>query len=845
MTKEQNEFKSNLKPYHIILLACLLSTVLIINSNHVNNERDLIKLNQEKTELFNRIIHGRMLVDNSNSEEVCSRASDDLKEYYKTGDLSKIDLENQEIECEDKDKTYMQALIDLVKEYIDSDGDEEDSDDTLRNLEGDIDTNKIIDYGMRILPMLIFLVISFLSIFGWIICCICTCCDCCCCCCCKKIKCKVPCFTFTYVFYALVVAVCVYGLTQATKIFTGLANTECSMLKFFDQVLYGEIKEDLPKWAGINNIKNLLGELSETIDSFGTPTFEQLDNKITDKNDKKTEFKTKMKEASEAFCNNNVYNSHYVKNYRELDISGYKLNDEYIYDLVYNFGKYEENDKYTENSFLFFWNKEFSIISQEADDYLDTAINAFKDILKDHIDDVKEALNDGKDKLNDLTKPFENANDKIGNILADYSESIDEYGKMGVNIVFSVLMVMNIALAVLMLLIYLFSMRSCAGCCCVRCLFKCCTHILWNVLALMMILSFLIGSIVALVGRVGGDMMSLVSYIMSKDNFNSENGLILGKLGGAKNYIYRCIHDDGDIAQELGLGSSLGALENINSVESNITSIKDNFTDVTTHCRAHGLIESELNKRKDLETETFMIPKEGIQEGERNPVSDEIILNLINNLIKDKSPKSQWSINGDSELDCSTDNIPEDKYYFPKKCKPIDRITPYNDATDDYLECATIVKEIYDLTDKATSGDTDSIKKVIDGLKEKYKEFLQTYINILEVFEEKIKDITNLVRRYSGNGNAFSFLNGKFIGTNLQIILKYLKYSLGKDFYTVGICLILVGCSLILSICSTILLLIIINIELKQNMTPRSGVSPYQPQAVALDTPAQTVSPNY
>ena len=63
-----------------------------------------------------------------------------------------------------------------------------------------------------------------------------------------------------------------------------------------------------------------------------------------------------------------------------------------------------------------------------------------------------------------------------------------------------------------------------------------------------------------------------------------------------------------------------------------------------------------------------------------------------------------------------------------------------------------------------------------------------------------------------------SFLNGKFIATNLKIILKYLKYSLGVDLYTVGVCLIVVGFSLALSVCSTIILIIIINIELKKNM---------------------------
>ena len=92
-------------------------------------------------------------------------------------------------------------------------------------------------------------------------------------------------------------------------------------------------------------------------------------------------------------------------------------------------------------------------------------------------------------------------------------------------------------------------------------------------------------------------------------------------------------------------------------------------------------------------------------------------------------------------------------------------------------------------------------------------------------------------------------MNGKFIGINLKIVLKYLKYSLGKDLYTVGLCLVVVGFSLILSVSCTIFLIVYINIELKKNMIAANNannpipnvmtVSPYQPGA-----PVVSVAPN-
>ena len=119
------------------------------------------------------------------------------------------------------------------------DEDEENEGDgrRLRNLEFSLNKNKqdIINYGKHLLPSLIFFAIGILCIPGWLICCFCCCCNCCCCCCCKKPGCKLPCFIFTYIFYGLSVAICIYGLTQSNKIFVGLSDTECSILKFFDQ----------------------------------------------------------------------------------------------------------------------------------------------------------------------------------------------------------------------------------------------------------------------------------------------------------------------------------------------------------------------------------------------------------------------------------------------------------------------------------------------------------------------------------------------------------------------------------------------------------------------------------
>ena len=130
MKSEKTKFFNKLKTYHIFLMSCLLGVIFIINSNYVNEKRAEDKLYLEKNILFNDIIHKRSLEEkgdsgtkeNKNSDQVCEQGSQELRTYYKTGDLREIDLsEDDEIKCEDKDSDYMQALIYFTRKFVDKD----------------------------------------------------------------------------------------------------------------------------------------------------------------------------------------------------------------------------------------------------------------------------------------------------------------------------------------------------------------------------------------------------------------------------------------------------------------------------------------------------------------------------------------------------------------------------------------------------------------------------------------------------------------------------------------------------------------------------------------------------
>ena len=238
-----NKFNPKIKYYHILLLSCLLSPLIVLNSYYVNNQRDQQKINKEKSKIFTPKEFLRNL-DESNSsdtDKVCDRGSEKLKNYYSTGDGSTVDIdESKEIKNENNSE-HIKALINMVK------GMNGGSDEMTENL---------TTYAKHLIPVAFFLVVAILSIPGWITCCSCCCANCCCCCCCKQACCKIPFFVITFTCYALIIGVSIYGLAQSNSVFVGLADTECSLLRFIDEVLEGEKKEGTPKWGGIDNIQN-------------------------------------------------------------------------------------------------------------------------------------------------------------------------------------------------------------------------------------------------------------------------------------------------------------------------------------------------------------------------------------------------------------------------------------------------------------------------------------------------------------------------------------------------------------------------------------------------------------
>ena len=192
-------------------------------------------------------------------------------------------------------------------------------------------------------------------------------------------------------------------------------------------------------------------------------------------------------------------------------------------------------------------------------------------------------------------------------------------------------------------------------------------------------------------------------------------------------------------------------------------------------------------------------------------------MNYAISQLSDEHKNERWDVDNPGDKTCNagdTTSYPESVVFSPLNCKPTDRQWIYSSDNENIKISAQIISDTVDKIKQIN----DEYKIKLDNLNTQYTTYLTNYYNALDKFENTIKKITEKLRKYIGNGeNLFGFINGKFIGTNIKIILKYLKSALGSDIKTIGICLLIVGCSLALSISSTILLIVVINVDIDNN----------------------------
>ena len=420
-----------------------------------------------------------------------------------------------------------------------------------------------------------------------------------------------------------------------------------------------------------------------------------------------------------------------------------------------------------ENSFSSLLTEEYNKKITKSNEYISETITNFKNVFNNSFN-ITGIIDDAKNSINDIKQPVDDVKDMVAGKIVDYSDMIDEKGKLGFKLVYSVLTIVVAVNAALVVVYFVFGTTLCSKFRILRCLNKVFIHIFWNILALLMIITFIIGAVLTLVGTLGNDLVSVVSHFIGEDNLNATEPALIGS---AAKYLKPCLIGDGDLSDVLDFNSnsatsSITELQNLTAkIDAMIATFKANEESTIIKTYSNDI---SLNSEGKSGTIVFKVAL--------CPQGDGIVQN------------EKWKIYGGTEND------------------------------DDRK-----------IKDKFTALKNLGFKAKVDELGREFKNLAGQERSVLETFKETITNLTSLFTPYIGtNGSIFNFLNCKFIGDNLDIILKYLKEAIGSNIYSVGIFLLVAGCSMIFSIIFTILEVIIINAAIDDKLkNPISAVSKF------------------
>jgi hypothetical protein len=307
-----------------------------------------------------------------------------------------------------------------------------------------------------------------------------------------------------------------------------------------------------------------------------------------------------------------------------------------------------------------------------------------------------------------------------------------------------------------------------------------------------------------LVGTLGKDLTSAVSYIVGEENLGKGEEAIL--LGEAAEKLNICINKDGDINSLIHLEDNSNYLEQLKTLENRIIDLEQRSTNLKNQKIAYNNYTRILNERERYSDINYNLIKDS-----ENKLNLRDKVNELNTNTRDI--KEEWIFSDNNLGTCEVYAAHDGKLYFnPYKCIPNVR---YDTSTSPFTTFAETINEVSGIVkaqNHANGDSSTSIRKVINDLEVSYNDFLDVQISGLSSFRSTIHELTGIFDQLVGkNDGFFSFLNCKFIGTNIKVLLKALENSLGKDFYTVGVCLILSGFSMAVGISFTILLMVIIS----------------------------------
>jgi len=757
--------KSSIVKYSLItIFSILLLYSFTKNSNNSLNEiENSMNLSRNKV---------RNLLDENKVDKVCERASKEVQDFFKE------DSEFEEKEYDQSGETTQDLL-----NIIDGKGDKSKND-------------SIKSYIFRILPMGFFLVFGILSIAIWptCVCCMC-CCKCCCCMCCFKNCMKMfqivlffvsgGAFVLTFIFST-------YGLAATNSVFEGIDSTLCTIFRVITEAVNGQKKTTLPKWAGISGVQTILKDLNTKIKGVDGDVYDAFSNSNTALNNAKTQWNSAMNTANSRTSTPSPIT---------VDTPTYVGNTPYN-DVMIEFANYATSE--TPGTFLYQAQTEFDAVTSAVFESLDSAKDSIDNSLSD-TRELSEEIESASESITDLQTSFNDLTEKIADPLIEHEELISVQGKTYAKTVFGIIM----ALCAGMTGIYVIQLIN--VCSALQCLLKIVTLVVWNLLFLFSIVSFIVSGFIGLIGFVGKDGTALASYLISEENLNSEEPRVLGS-GGSNKYLKVCILGDGNLKDELNLGEKMDKFDTLYQLDNDI---KRHKTTVSAHqnsvilqtfidkgCSADKFLScdfisknnptkkydikgwlTELNKYTTTSTGSYR--SSGYNKEWTETCSTSSCVNIYE-AIEDIS---------NTEINTNVDGSTNGHHYNTAKTAAMDIVQKYKDLKSKLGNSFTFYR-----------NGSPNLGGEVNNLNTAFKAVTRTTLNTLEKVSGIITRFTSVLSDYVGDGGSiYSLINCKFIDKDFKFLMKQLNRSIGKNVYNFASVMITMTCFLTLALYASVL----------------------------------------
>jgi hypothetical protein len=778
MTKQKS---SKLKYSLVTIFSIFLLYSFSKNSNNSLKEiQNSIQINQSKNKI-------RSLLDKDKVDKVCERASKEVQEFF-----------SEEKENEEKDYEKDSESVKQLMNIIDGKGDEPKNE-------------SIKKYIFRVLPVAFFIVFGVISIILWptCICCMC-CCKCCCCICCCKSCMKLFQLIIFFVSggaFAVTFIFSTYGIAATDSVFKGVDSTLCTIFKVINEAVEGQSKTTLPKWAGIEGVKNILSGIAETIDdsqdeidnTFSTAmiTVEQSEGNW---NDKMTDAKVisftpfSLSSSDPLTPTPKTKDNPTGKDYTKV-IPDYALN----YDTYLNSIQ-----------------TEFRGVTDAIFTSLRNAKNDIDSAFKDA--SFKSSLDDASNSITELQGSFDDLSEKIAKPLLNNEELISKQIKQYAQIVFGIIM----GLCAGMTGIYVIQYINC--CSPLQFLLTIVTFVVWNLLFLFSIVSFIVSGFIGLIGIVGKDGTALANYLISEENLESQEPRILGS-GDSNQYLKVCIHGDGNLKEQLKIGDSMDQLDDLYNLQNEINTHKTTLNSHSTSVVIQQFNEKNYEKNF-LDCKYF---------NEDAPTTQYNFIEWLDelNFYTQKSTNSyqdsqyydeRWdkvtSYTGYTYSSSNTENAAENskkllsiyddwtgsQVYNRYNGHPVSTLsgTPYNSVADGaktlYYALKTVLKP---KVNACCYQKIDEQNTILKGQFEQTTSAMKTALNSASII---ITRLTTLLSDYIGEeGSIYSLINCAFIGKDFNFLMKQLHDSLGNNVYNFATVMITMTCFLTLALYASVL----------------------------------------